>query len=331
MDTDSYTIAVVIPCYKTLSKTLEVIKGICSEVSRIYVVDDFCPLGTGKFILENNTDPRVEVLFNPVNKGVGGAVLSGYKKALEDGMDYIVKIDGDGQMDTGLIMNFVSPLINGLGDYSKGNRFYRLDRISSMPKVRIFGNVMLSFMCKLSSGYYDIFDPTNGYTCISSRVLRELPMNKISHRFFFESDMLFRLGLARAVVVDVPMDAKYEDESSNLVIKKIAFEFAVKHLRNFLKRITYNYFLRDFSIASVYLVAGGITFVAGSFLGIHNWLDAITYKYTSPTGKVVLPAMLLIISFFLMISFLNYDIGMIPKRSMYLLRTPPPPRKTKQS
>lgn len=111
-------------------------------------------------------------------------------------------------------------------------------------------------MTKLSSGYWDIFDPTNGYTAVHASVVARMPLDKISRRYFFESDMLFRLNTIRAVVVDVPMDARYGDEVSNLSVRKIVLDFAVRHLRNFGKRIFYNYFLRDLSLASLELVAG---------------------------------------------------------------------------
>ncbi len=151
-----------------------------------------------------------------------------------------MKIDGDGQMDPSLIPVFVFPIAAGEADYAKGNRFFDLETIRIMPKVRLFGNAVLSFMCKLSSGYWNLFDPTNGYTAIHADVARRLPFDKISRRYFFETDMLFRLNTLRAVVVDVPMEAKYGNEESNLKISRIVGEFFAKHVRNFLKRIFYN-------------------------------------------------------------------------------------------
>jgi len=158
------------------------------------------PDASGKFVKEHCHDLRVHVIYHESNLGVGGAVMTGYRAALKDGADIIVKIDGDGQMDASLISNFIEPILAGEADYTKGNRFFNLEEIRSMPGLRLFGNAVLSFMTKLSSGYWDLFDPTNGYTAIHVDVARHLPFNKISSRYFFETDMLFRLNTLRSVV-----------------------------------------------------------------------------------------------------------------------------------
>lgn len=165
--------------------------------------------------------------------------MTGYRAALKDGIDIIVKIDSDGQMDPALIIDFVGPIVDGEADYTKGNRFFELEKVKSMPRIRLIGNAILSFMCKLSSGYWNLFDPTNGFTAIHADVARRLPFNSISKRYFFESDILFRLNTLRAVVIDIPMEAEYGDEISNLKISRIVGEFLVKHSKNFIKRIFY--------------------------------------------------------------------------------------------
>src|SRR5690606_23713788 len=129
-----------------------------------------------------------------------------------DGADVVVKMDGDGQMDPVYLDNLIAPILAGQADYTKGNRFFDLETLRSMPTIRIFGNAILSFMNKLSTGYWDIFDPTNGYTAIHRSLISVIPWNKVSDRYFFESDLLFRLNTFRAVVKDVPMVAQYGDE-----------------------------------------------------------------------------------------------------------------------
>mgnify|MGYP002040991694 FL=1 len=193
-------IAVVIPCYKVTQHVLGVIADIGPEVERIYAVDDACPEGSGRFVEQHNHDPRVRVLYNPENRGVGGAVVTGYKAAMSEGIDIVVKIDGDGQMDPRLLPLFVRPLQRGQADYSKGNRFYRPESVQGMPPIRLFGNAVLSFLTKLSCGYWNVMDPTNGYTAVRTCVLAELPLDKLERRYFFETDMLFRLNTVRAVV-----------------------------------------------------------------------------------------------------------------------------------
>ena len=253
-------------------------------------------------------------MFNEKNLGVGGAVIAGYLEAIADGADILVKVDGDNQMDPSLIPLFVDPIILGEADYTKGNRFYDLESLSSMPAIRIFGNAILSFMTKLSSGYWNIFDPTNGFTALHSSVARRLPYSKISKRYFFESDMLFRLNLLRAVTVDIPMDSKYGDEISNLKISKIFSEFLYKHTQNLMKRILYNYFLRDFSLASIELLFGLSFLIFGIIYGGYYWYHANQEQINAPTGTVVLSAMTTLLGMQLLLGFLAYDIRSVPTK-----------------
>jgi dolichol-phosphate mannosyltransferase len=312
-DRFDWRIAVVIPCYRVKKHILNVISAIGPEVTKIYVVDDKCSEESGKFVVDNCQDPRVTVSFNAVNLGVGGAVMAGYQAAVKDGMHIVIKIDGDEQMDPALIPRFVQPIKDGRADYTKGNRFFNLDNVRSMPALRLFGNAVLSFLNKLSSGYWDIFDPTNGYTAIHTEVLRELPIEKISQRYFFESDMLFRLNLLKAVVVDVPMDAKYGDEVSNLKVSKIVTEFLGKHARNFCKRIFYNYYLRDLSLASLELPLGLLLFTFGTSFGLVQWWHAATNDLATPAGTVMLSALPTLMGLQLILAFLAYDIGAVPR------------------
>jgi glycosyltransferase involved in cell wall biosynthesis len=292
-----------------------VISNIGSEVNIIYVIDDKCPEESGNYVLAQCTDPRVVVRFNNVNLGVGGAVLTGYRAALEDGADIIIKIDGDGQMDPSLIPFFIKPIIDGQADYSKGNRFFNLNQVKSMPGIRLLGNAALSFLNKLSSGYWDIFDPTNGYTAIHADVLRQLPLEKISNRYFFESDMLFRLNLQKAVVVDIAMDAKYGDEISNLKISKVAGEFLFKHIRNLSKRVFYNYYLRDMSLASIELPLGLILFIFGTVFGLTQWANSAAINMPTPAGTVMLAALPTLMGLQLILAFLAFDINSVPRVS----------------
>ncbi|MBD8617092.1 glycosyltransferase family 2 protein [Pseudomonas putida] len=313
-------VAVVIPSYKVKAHILGVIKSIGSEIQTIYVVDDCCPEGSGDFVEQHNEDPRVVVLRNPENQGVGGAVMTGYQAALADGVDIVVKIDGDGQMDPTLIESFISPILLGDADYTKGNRFYDLEKISAMPKMRLFGNAVLSFMTKLSSGYWDLFDPTNGFTAIHTDVVRHLPFNRISRRYFFETDMLFRLNTLRAVVVDIPMDAKYEDEVSNLKISKVVGEFLFKHIRNFGKRIFYNYYLRGMSLASLELPIALVLLVWGGCFGISHWIESMNTDIPTPAGTVMLSALPVIIGVQLLLAFIGHDIASGPKHPFHRTR-----------
>ena len=312
-------IAVVIPCYKVKKQILNVINSIGNECDQIYVVDDCCPEKTGEFVNGNCTDTRVKVIFNKSNLGVGGAVMAGYSTAIKDDSEIIIKIDGDGQMDPALIQKFIDPIITGYADYTKGNRFYDIRYLSRMPFARIVGNLCLSFMTKLSSGYWNIFDPTNGYTAIHAKVAEKLPLKKISNRYFFETDILFRLNTFRATILDIPMDALYADESSNLKIHKILGEFLFKHTRNFTKRILYNYFLRDFTVASLELVFGIILFSFGLSWGIYKWIHNSHAGLPTPTGTIMLSVLPIIIGIQLLLSFLAFDISNTPGQTQHKL------------
>ena len=239
-------LAVVIPCYRVRGHILEVLARIPSEVTHITCVDDGCPDKTGALVEEKNEDGRVAVIVNDRNEGVGGAMKRGYQTALEAGADIIVKLDGDGQMDPALIPSLIAPIVDGHADYTKGNRFFSVENTASMPRYRIVGNIVMSFVSKFSSGYWHVFDPNNGFTAIHSAALRLLPLPKISDDYFFESDILFRLNTLRAVVVDVPMLAVYGDEESHLKIREALPVFAVKHAGNFVKTNFLQLFLAQF-------------------------------------------------------------------------------------
>lgn len=307
-------ISVVIPCFRVSAHIMSVLARIGPEVSRVYVVDDCCPEKSGLLVQSECQDPRVAVIFHEHNQGVGGAMLTGYARAIAEGGEIIVKIDGDGQMDPAILPDFIDPIARGEADYSKGNRFFDLSQIGNMPTMRIIGNAALSFMTKLSTGYWDIFDPTNGYTAIRADAARQLPFGKISNRYFFETDMLFRLNIIRAVVVDVPMDAHYGEEKSNLKISKILGEFIYKHARNFAKRIFYNYYLRDLSAASVELAVGSVLIVFGISFGGWHWLQSHGANTATPAGTVMLSAMPIILGLQLILAFVNYDIASVPRR-----------------
>lgn len=300
---------VVIPAYKVKNEILGVIEKIPSFVEKIVIVDDRCPDDSGTFAQSNSNDLRITLIHHHVNQGVGGAMKSGYAECLRQGADIVVKIDGDGQMEPQIISSFIDPLIAGQADYAKGNRFTDTESIKVMPKFRLFGNLVLSFVTKISTGYWDLFDPNNGYTAITGSQLKRLALGKIDNRYFFESDMLFRLGLNSVRVVDVPMNAKYGSEVSNLSIKKAVIEFPWKHFLNTSKRIMYTYFLRDFSLASIQLLLGSSLMFFGLFLGVINWLSGQASGVPTPIGTLILISMTFLSGLQMLLSFLAFDIS----------------------
>lgn len=307
-------IAVVVPSYKVTSHVVQTLSEIGKEVSYIFVVDDACPDGSGKLVQEKVSDSRVTVIFHEENLGVGGAMITGYNAALETDADIIVKLDGDGQMDPALIGELIAPIINGRADYTKGDRLDSLTGLWQMPSIRLIGNAGLSLLTKISTGYWNITDPTNGYTAIHRDVLKVLPLGMLSKRFFFESDMLFRLSLYRAVVWDVPMQARYGTEKSNLSIIKTLWEFPWKHFKNFHKRLFYNYYLRDVSAASIELPLGFVLWWFGLIFGIASYNQSMDTGVAATTGTVMISVVPLILGFQLLLAFVSHDVSAVPTR-----------------
>ena len=311
-------VAVVIPAYNVSDHILGVISGIPREIKNIIVVDDACPQGSGNKV-QKHFKNKVRVIFHSSNQGVGGAMISGYKAALaETDAQIIVKIDGDGQMDPAQISRLISPIVNQRADYTKGNRFDSIEDLEQMPRLRLFGNAILSLLAKVSSGYWNVTDPTNGFTAIHRSVLEKIRLEKVRKSFFFENDLLFRLSLVRAVVQDVPMAAKYGNEKSNLKIWKVVREFPGRYLANFVKRVIYQYYLREWSPASIELPLGLLLFNFGTVAGVTNWLDASAAGLPATAGQVMIAALPILIGSQLLLAFVNFDISSSPRNPRHL-------------
>ena len=272
----------------------------------------------------------MRVLYHKHNRGAGGAAKTGYRAALDDGMDIIIKVDGDGQMDPALIPLFIQPILLGHADFTKGNRFFNLEDVKEMPLMRLIGNAGLSFLTKLSSGYWHLFDPTNGYTAIHATTLGALPLDKMSNGFSLESDLLFRLNTIGAVVQDIPMRAIYENEESNLNLVRSFFHFFGLNLKNFFKRIFYNYFLRDFNLASLQLIIGGPLMLFGVVYGGTKWIFSIQSGIAVTSGMVMIAALPIILGVQLLLAFLTYDTLQRHDRPYFIRNLPPEPAKKKR-
>ena len=307
---------VVIPAYRAAVSILSVIEAIGPEIGLIVVVDDGCPEGTGVKVANKCGDPRVVTLMHGINQGVGAAFLTGMRYAIRRGADIVIKVDADGQMNPAQVLALIHPIASGQADYVKGDRFFFLTNAVSMPPVRRFGNLALSFLAKLSSGYWTIMDPTNGFFAIHARVAELLDEERIAKRFFFETDLLFHLGLIRAKVVEFPMRASYGSEVSNLRVSHQLGPFLAGHLRNTTRRILYRYFFRDFSLASLQLVAGSALFLFGLMFGLYHWWAAPPDQLV-PTGTIMIAALTFLIGFQLVLSFLNYDISASPREPLH--------------
>ncbi|KAF0114865.1 MAG: cell wall biosynthesis glycosyltransferase [Rhodospirillaceae bacterium] len=267
-------IGAVIPCYRVARHVAEVIASVPSCVHHIICVDDACPQDSGT-VAEKTGDARVVVVRHVCNRGVGGAMVTGYRKALELGCHVVVKVDGDGQMDPAQIGHFLAPLLDGTADYAKGNRFADFQALKAMPKVRLVGNSLLSFLVKAASGYWTTMDPTNGYTAIHRRVLEQLDLDQVAPGYFFESDLLIRLNILNAVVTSIPIPAFYGTEESSLRLSKVLLDFPPRLVKGFLWRILLKYFVYDFNMGSVYISVGLPLALFGLVFGSWEWLESV--------------------------------------------------------
>ena len=255
-------------------------------------------------------------MFHEKNLGVGGAVITGYKAALREGMRIVVKVDGDGQMQPAFIPTLIQPIQERRADYTKGNRFFKLSSLRTMPVMRLVGNSVLSFVVKLCSGYWNIMDPTNGFTAIHASALKQLDLEKIDQRYFFESDILFRLGTLRAVVLDVPMDSKYGDEVSSLRIGRVMTTFPPKYCNRFVKRFFYNYFLRDFNLGSLQFVFGILFFTFGTGFGTWKYYLSVHTGVPATSGTVMLAGLPVILGFQSLWAALQFDVSHLPRNPL---------------
>jgi glycosyltransferase involved in cell wall biosynthesis len=305
---------VVIPCYNVSEHIRAVIERIDSDVIGIVAVNDGSKDETLEILESLRSNGRLFVIENASNLGVGGSTKRGFEFAFSRGATIVVKLDGDGQMDPELIPDLVAPIIKGRADYVKGNRFINVDQVISMPKIRLFGNIALSFLTKLSSGYWEIFDPNNGFVAISKKAFELIPIAKVDNRYFFESDMLFRLHLARSVVQDVPMPTNYGTEVSGLKEFRAFFEFGYKHHKNFIKRIIIEYYLRDFNLGSIQLPLGAGLSLFGGLYGAINYSHFNSLELPTPTGIQIVVAMSVLSGLQLLLSFFAFDISNSPKK-----------------
>ena len=307
-------VAAVVPAYNVSAELGDVLRQMPVLFKTIVIVDDASRDATAA-VAERyaQLDPRIIVVRHETNEGVGGAMVTGYAKALEAGADIIVKIDGDGQMPLWLVPDLVQPLIDGTADYTKGNRFRDFQAVRAMPFVRRVGNVALSFLSKAATGYWQCFDPTNGFVAIRADVLSQLPMKKIDPTYFFETSMLSHLYVLGAVVKEVPMPARYAGETSSLSITRVVRQFPGKLVGSLMRRLVLKNFVYDFNLESFHIITGLPLLLAGLLYGGYHWWWYASRHLAAPSGTVVLSALLIMLGMQLLISAVNLDLQSVPR------------------
>jgi glycosyltransferase involved in cell wall biosynthesis len=289
----SKKIGVVIPAYNEEKLIKITVDGIPPYISRIYVINDASTDSTAK-VLESIKDSRLHVITHEVNQGVGAAILHGYKRALKENMDIIVVMGGDNQMNPDQLPKLLMPVIQGKADYTKGNRLMSKEFRGGMSKWRLFGNSILSLINKISSGYWHIMDPQNGYTAISRRALSGIDIDTLFTYYGYCNDMLVKLNTFGFRTMDITMPARYGQEKSSIKYSKFMFRVSRMLFRKFLWRLKMKYMVLDFH-PLVFFYALGMTLVPlGVLLGLYIGATRLFFGWAVSPNFLILDALLLI-------------------------------------
>ena len=305
-------IAVVIPAHNEAAHIAAVVEGLPEYVDHIIVVDDASSDETAAAAAASARKPIV--LRHETNQGVGAAVVDGYLKALELGAEVVGRLDGDGQMDPNELSDLLDPVVSDRAGFAKGNRFKYGRTSESMPTLRRIGNIGLTFLTKLASGYWHLFDPQNGYSAISARAIGMLDMDYLRNcGYFFENALLIELNAAEIPATDVPTATIYGQETSGLNIGKIMLVFPFRLMTGTFRRMTKRYVLRDFSPVILFLGSGWLLFIGGMTWGIVAWMQSNATGVPASTGSVMLAALPVLAGFQLLLQGLVLDINGSPR------------------
>jgi glycosyltransferase involved in cell wall biosynthesis len=286
-------VGVVVPAFDEETLIAATLSGIPPLADRIFVVDDGSSDRTAECARETG-DPRVEVLSHERRSGVGAAILTGYRRALAEGLDVVVVMNGDNQMDAEDLPTLVEPVARGELDYAKANRLFTGQAWELIPKTRFFGNAILSMLTKIASGYWHVADSQSGYTVISRAMLERLDLDRVYTQYGFPNDMLVHLNVWNARVRDFPSRPIYGvGERSAMRYRHVVPRIAWLLLRGFFWRLWEKYVKRDFHPLVFFYVMGFIATVAGVGLG----LVVVAFRIAGdsiPVATVVLVAVLVI-------------------------------------
>lgn len=308
-------VAAVVPAYNEELMISRVIDTMPDFIDHIVIVDDCSPDGTSA-VVAANPDERVRLIRHEVNQGVGGAIVTAHLKAIELGADVNVVMAGDAQMDPAYLPQLLDKVTEDGFGFAKANRFYAPESFTGMPRHRVFGNIVLSFFTKFASGYWNLFDPQNGYTAVRTDVLQRVPLQRVSKRYSFENDLLIHLNILQVSATDVPIPAVYGDEVSSIRLGKVIPELLNRLTVGFWTRVWYRYVLWSFSPIALLLFLGLLLFGFG--LAVSIWLLFQVFSSVIATaGTVMLAAMPLMIGTQFLVSALQLDIQATPSDPTY--------------
>jgi len=237
---EGYSLGVVVPAYNEEKLIAETLESMPHCADRIYMVDDGSTDAT-RLIMERFNHGRYCVLSNDRNRGVGAAIVSGYKKALDEDIDIAVVMAGDNQMGVEHLPLLLAPIIEGRAEYAKGNRLSQFSHCRGMSNWRLFGNWVLTMLTKIASGYWAIGDPQNGYTAITREALKRIDLDEVYPRYGYCNNLLVRLNVAGCRVSDVAIPARYGNEKSKIKYRTYIAKLSFLLLRDFFWRLRIRY------------------------------------------------------------------------------------------
>jgi glycosyltransferase involved in cell wall biosynthesis len=303
-------IAAVVPAYNEEKLIGTTIGTMPDFVDLIVVVNDCSTDETSKRA-RNSGDPRVHVLDHETNTGVGGSILDGHALAMELGADVNVVMAGDAQMDPVYLPDLLDPIADHGYEFTKANRFFSRTSLTGMPKTRLIGSIVLSFATKVSSGYWNLFDPQNGYTAVRTSTLRRLDLNQVARGYEFENDLLIWLNIANARAKDIPIPARYGEEVSSMRLHRVAPRIASLLFRGFWRRMLLKHVLASFSPVALLFFTGLALVTFGLLVGVWVLYETLGPPVAS-TGTVLLSVAPLLTGIHMLVSALLLDIQSTP-------------------
>lgn len=305
----------VIPAYRAAETVVDVVRAVLPYVDTVIVVEDCCPQECGLIVTSAFAHlPHVEVLRHQANRGVGGAMKTGIRRALQLGADIVVKIDADGQMDP----QHIPEMVRILRDHPrialvKGNRFFDSSVTGVMPGARLLGNSALTLLVRMASGYWNGIDPTNGYLAVRAERLQRMRLDRLADRYFFEISLLCRFGMRRTDVAELDMAARYNGERSSLSLGRIVASFPLQLSAVFLRRIFWQYIVADMNVGSLFLVVGTLLLAVAAALGSTWWFESMQSGIPRTPGTVGIVFVPLFMGFQLLLNAILYDVQSAPR------------------
>jgi glycosyltransferase involved in cell wall biosynthesis len=289
---DGKTVAVVVPAYNEEALVGSTVAGIPPFVDRIFVVDDASTDATAE--RATGADPRVELISHRTNEGVGGAAVTGYRRAAAEGIDVTCVMAADGQMDPDDLETLVRAVASGECDYAKANRLFTGQAWELIPRTRYIGNAILSFLTKIASGYWHVADSQAGYTAVNLETLRLLDLDRVYRRYGFPNDMLVHLNVWNRRVRDYPSRPIYGvGERSGIRLWRVVPAISWLLFKGFFWRLREKYVIRDFHPLVLFYTLGLLLFLAGLVLGAVETVLRF-FGNPIPAATIVLVALLVI-------------------------------------